>query len=206
MGLNIHTLKMFFDSVELLEINSLYNKSICELGNLYIRKCIHPYLKKNNIPIFKTAKQLFMYLGMQDVSLDWNGKDGALIVDLGKPIKNLGPFDFVINGGTAEHVYDQYECWKNIHNLCRDGGLVVSIGPLAGNWLKHSPWRYSLEFFDCLCFKNNYDLLERKIVNFKNRKGFDCHYISFRKNKGDFILKDTFIKIWNNHQKEKING
>jgi SAM-dependent methyltransferase len=157
------------------------------------------------MPIFKTAKQLFCHLGMSDTSLDWNGKDGALSVDLGKPLKNLGLFDFIINGGTAEHVYDQYECWKNIHNLCKEGGLVVSVGPLADNWLKHSPWRYSLEFFDCLCFKNNYDLLERKVVNFKNQCGLDCHYISFRKNKGAFISKDVFVRIWNNHHKEKIN-
>lgn len=206
MGLNIHTLEMFFEAADLLEIPTFKGLTVCELGNLYIRRCVHPLLKAQRIPLYKTAKELFTHLGMEDTSLDWNGRDGAQAVDLGKPAENLGPFDVIINGGTAEHVYDQYECWRNIHNLCKDGGLVVSMGPLKGNWSKHSPWRYSLLFFDCLCFVNNYDLIERKVVNFKNQKGFDCHYVSFRKNTGQFISRELFIKIWNNHHKEKIDG
>ena len=205
MGLNIHTLEMLFDAMDLMEISSLEGLSICELGNLYIRNSVHPFLKARDIPLYKTAKELFIHLGMKDTSLDWNGKDGALPVDLAKPVKGIGPFDIIMNGGTTEHVHDQYECWKNIHNLCKEGGLVVSIGPLSGNWLAHSPWRYSLGFFDCLSFINNYDLLERKVINFKMKKRFDCHYVSFRKNTGKFISRGLFTEIWNNHHKEKIN-
>lgn len=207
MGLNIHTLNMFFEMLDLLEIQDFNGLAICELGNLYVRNDVHPFLKARGIPLYKTAKELFSHFGFVDTSLDWNGKDGTLAVDLAKPInEDLNrKFDILINGGTAEHVYDQYHCWKNIHDLCKDGALVVSIGPLKGNWLKHSPWRYSLEFFDCLTFKNNYDLLERKVVNFKNQRGFDCHYVSFRKNSGQFISRELFINIWNKHHKEKMN-
>lgn len=204
MGLNIHTMNMLLEAVDLIGISSLKGLSICELGNLYVRDNMRPFLKENGIPLYKTAKKLFTHLGMKDTSIDWNGKDGAIALDLAKPINNIGPFDIILNGGTAEHVYDQYECWKNIHNLCKVGGLVVSIGPLSGNWLKHSPWRYSLEFFDCLSFINNYDLLERKVVTFKNQRGLDFHYISFRKNMGQFISRELFVKIWNNHHKEQI--
>ncbi len=204
MGLNMHTMNMLLEALDLVEISSFEGLSICELGNLYVRDCVHPFLKDRDIPLYKTAKELFTHLGMKDTSLDWNGQDGALPVDLSKPVKNIGTFDIIMNGGTAEHVYDQYECWRNIHNLCKEYGLVVSIGPLSGSWLNHSPWRYSLKFFDCLSFINNYDLLERRMLSFEDRADLDCHCVSFRKGAGRFMSRELFIKIWNNHHKEKM--
>jgi outer membrane protease len=208
MGLNIRTLNMIYEVLDILEIYKFKGLNICELGNLQIRKDVHPFLKANGIPLYKSAKEYFTHIGFNDTSIDWNGKDGALSLDLGKPINNKfnKKFDILINGGTTEHVYNQYECWKNIHNICKENAVIFSVGPLAGNWLKHSPYRYSLEFFEHLSIENNYDLLEKKVVNFKKKKGFDCHYISFKKNGGEFISEELFIKIWNNHNEEIKNG
>src|ERR1041384_5416258 len=59
-------------------------------------------------------KSVFEAMGIRHVSVDWNGKDGALPLDLRQPL-NLGRFDMVTNFGTSEHVEDnQKAVWRNI--------------------------------------------------------------------------------------------
>jgi hypothetical protein len=206
MGLNIHMIKILFEMMDILEIYEFKDLNICELGNLYIAKDLYPFLKSKGIPLYHLAKDLFIHLGFNDTSIDLNGKDGALSINLGMSIKNnlKQKFDIVINGGTTEHVDNQYFCWKNIHDLCKKGALIISVTPLDGNMFNHSFWRYSLGFFNCLAFVNNYDLLERKVIALKKKKGFDCSYLCFRRNDGEFISRELFVKIWNNNNEVKM--
>lgn len=110
----------------------LVGTRMLELGN-----------KKNPDGVYKTY---FQSIGIDHTSIDWNGEDGALKLDLRKPI-NLEPFDMVTNIGTTEHVSDQKAVWENIHNLTKIGGVIASLTPLEGDWWWHGEYYPRREFF-----------------------------------------------------------
>lgn len=81
-----------------------------------------------------TWKSHFENMGIQHTSIDWNGKDGALPLDLNGPIF-LEPADVVTNFGTSEHVTNQEMCFENINRLSKK--WIVHQIPLVGNWKGH---------------------------------------------------------------------
>ena len=120
-------------------VNPLIGDSMLELGNK----------RKGNM----IYKHVFERAGFRHVSVDINGKDGALKVDLRKPL-NLGTFDMVTNFGTSEHVSEnsiegQVVCWQNILEAMHVGSVLVSITPREGapRWLRHGRWYPQEPFF-----------------------------------------------------------
>lgn len=107
-----------------------------------------------------TYKAFFEGLGIRHVSIDWNGKNGALNRDLRKPLwAELGQFDCVTNIGTTEHVTGegaQRAVWENIHRLLRPGGLLVSVTPKPGCWHWHGTHYPTIEFYSEFCRLNGY--------------------------------------------------
>jgi len=103
-----------------------------------------------------TYKAYFESLGIDHTSIDWNGQDGALKLDLRDPI-DFEPFDMVTNMGTTEHVSDQEAVWKNIHNLTKVGGFIASVTPLEGDWKNHGEYYPRFEFFKQFA-KNGYEI------------------------------------------------
>lgn len=120
----------------------LVGKRMLELGN-----------KKNPKGVYK---DYFTSIGIDHTSIDWNGQDGALKMDLRKPI-DLEPFDMVTNIGTTEHVSKQEAVWRNIHNLTRIGGVIASLTPLEGDWWWHGEYYPRMEFFEQFA-GNGYDI------------------------------------------------
>lgn len=108
---------------------------MCELGNQWL--FLNP---DSGIPHHTPSKGHFESLGVTHVSIDLNGDDGAIPLNLGEPLPEdfeVG-FDVVTNFGTAEHVRDSfYQCLKNIHDLCRVGGVMVHDIPHKDNWPGH---------------------------------------------------------------------
>jgi len=118
-------------------LSPLVGNSLLELGN-----------KKNGDIIYK---QYFESLGFRHISIDQNGLDGALRMDLTKPL-NLGTFDMVTNIGTTEHVSEgdwngQVRCWKNIMEAMHVGSVLVSLTPAPGAWQHHGVWYPKERFF-----------------------------------------------------------
>jgi hypothetical protein len=129
-----------------------------ELGNQWM------FMPQNStIPYKSSAKEYFKKRGVMHTSLDINGEDGAISCDLGKPLdKNLlsNQYDVVTNFGTAEHVYDLYYCFYNIHQLCRVGGIMVHVFPYTGNWPKHGLHYATGTTFKDIATICNYGLLK----------------------------------------------
>jgi len=119
----------------------LVGKRMLELGN-----------KKNPDGVYKIY---FESIGIDHTSIDWNGEDGALKLDLRQPI-DMEPFDMVTNIGTTEHVQDQEAVWRNIHNLTKVGGVIASLTPMEGDWWWHGEWYPRSEFFDQFAELNGY--------------------------------------------------
>jgi hypothetical protein len=109
-----------------------------------------------------TYKDVFISLGFRHVSVDTNGLDGALPLDLRKPL-NLGTFDMVSNIGTSEHVSEndwdgQVACWRNIAEAMHVGSVLVAITPRPGSWLRHGTWYPHKEFYTELARLNGMEV------------------------------------------------
>jgi SAM-dependent methyltransferase len=101
--------------------------------------------------------------GIEHVSVDVNGLDGALALDLRQPLTliNGRAFDMVTNIGTSEHVEsDQHYVWKNMWDHLAVGGYLVSVTPLPGDWHWHGMWYPTEEFYDALAYRNDMALIE----------------------------------------------
>ena len=107
-------------------------------------------------------KEFFQSIGFEHTSVDLNGLDGALRLDLSKPL-GLGTFDMVTNLGTSEHVSEknyegQVQCWRNMLEAMSVGSVLISITPQPGTWLDHGTWYPRLGFFTELADLNSMEL------------------------------------------------
>ena len=141
-------------------------KRMLELGN----QCIRDARVAE-----RTGKEYFTRLGAEHISIDLNGRDGALKIDLSAPMDRHGwreYFDIVTNCGTAEHVEPheaQYQCFKNIHDCLKAGGIAIHLLPDIhelrdrGCWKRHCNNYYSREFVEMLAQHNGYRIYSLEI-------------------------------------------
>lgn len=90
------------------------------------------------------------------VSIDMGGPT-ALPIDLNEPCQLGRQFDTVINGGTAEHVFDIANVFRIIHDHCRPGGIMVHFAPFQG-WVDHGFWNLQPTVYFDLAAANDYQL------------------------------------------------
>lgn len=160
--------------------------SMCELGNQHIRH------RRN-----QRAKPYFEARGVRHVSIDINGQDGALPLDLNEELPDLGQFDLVTNYGTSEHIKDQYQVFRNVHNLTRIGGMMVHAVPCYDFWPFHGLYGYRDGFFKHLALANEYGVLFDSLIPRElpadNRRWLTCTVL--RKTKDPFISRTDFEGI-----------
>lgn len=115
------------------------------------------------------AKQYFEDRGCHHYSIDIHGRNGSHPLDLSKPIEDEfwhNNFDIVTNFGTSEHVEDQYQCWRNIHNLGRPGCIYCHVLPEYGRYRPyHCKHFFSSDFFVELCKQNKYTLILNESID-----------------------------------------
>jgi hypothetical protein len=185
-------------------------KTMLELGNQVIN------IKDLNI-CERIGKKYFESKNIEHVSIDWNGLDGSLKIDLTKPFpKNLvDMFDLVTNMGTTEHVLNQYETFKNMHNTGKIGCYYVNSVPLDTVQNKqlynkptkpHGIFEYNTDFFIKLCELCNYKIIT---VNSDIATWVDNHLCNAVYQKGDnsvFINKIEFNILVKKYTKYYPNG
>lgn len=136
--------------------------------------------------LFETtpAKKIYEAQGVSHTSIDLNGRNGALPLDLSFDITETlkKKFDVITNYGTTEHVSDQYEVFRNVHNLCKVGGVMIHGVPLLKNWKSHCQYYYSVGFFEELASKCKYEIRDLQVL--------DRSYYLFPKN----LVIATFVR------------
>ncbi len=179
MGFEFNTLDF---EREFIGKTSMYSGLLwCELGNQRIN---------NKIPL----KKRYLELGVAEhLSLDINGHDGSMQVNLDKPIPDWleGRFDVVSNYGTSDHINNQEQCFRNIHKLCKIGGLMAHVVPLNGNWVNHGRFYYEMVFFTNLAKLNNYEIISSYILGDSKFKQI---YVCFRKKQNDFVFSGIGVE------------
>jgi hypothetical protein len=154
-------------TVRLLEkvIKEYEPTSVLDLGaqNLYNQ----PVLPAPYASTWYEAKRIIY------VSVDLNGENNSIQMDLGKPLSgelatSWVDFEMVVDSGTSEHIgtngaFDWeaiYNCWKTKHDLLKIGGLMVNENPKTQNWPAHSFQYYTEAFYKELAALTDYQILE----------------------------------------------
>jgi hypothetical protein len=120
---------------------------VCELGN-----------QVSGWKLRVSVKQIMQWLGAEHTSIDLNGLDGALKLDLSKPLPNflLGRFDLVTNAGTTEHVVvendkidfsDQWQAFLSIHGLLKPTAAIIHVLPSEKGFHCGCGYVYTHQFF-----------------------------------------------------------
>ena len=104
-------------------------------------------------------KRLAAFLDYRElVAIDFHGTPEARPIDLNHPV-NLGQrFEVVIDGGTAEHVFNVAQFFTTCHELAAPSGLILHHNPFRG-WLEHGFYNFNPTFYWDVAAANRYDML-----------------------------------------------
>jgi len=176
-----------------LEKISYQDLELVELGNNTLSPT-HPGWS----PATPTSKLYYESLGVKHTSIDINGLDGSLPINLDHPIpENLIEQSQVLtNFGTLEHVNNQYMAFKNCHNLVKEKGLFIHAFPRTGHWDNHCRYRYECEFVENLSNLCGYRIIDLHIANTDSYSGrFNMIYAALQKNEKTFISENEFKQL-----------
>jgi len=145
-----------------------------------------------------SAKDFYESRGAVHTSIDINGLLGSVSLDLDKPLpqKYTNRFDIVTNYGTIEHVNNQHQVFKNMHDMCKVGGIMIHIFPLVGTWIPHGRYYYSADFVSRLAIGAGYEVHNFPPIKSNVRHGKRILIaVVYRKTNADFISEEDFFKL-----------
>jgi hypothetical protein len=108
------------------------------------------------------ARNFWQWLGFDYAAIDIDGSPGSVPLDLNfdsVPHEFCGRFALVTNFGTTEHIANQLNAFKAIHDLTALGGIMVHELPAQG-YFNHGFFNYNPKFFWMLARSNGYDWIE----------------------------------------------
>lgn len=105
------------------------------------------------------AGRFWKWLGYRYACIDVDGSPGSLSIDLNYddvPPSERGCYQLVTNIGTTEHLANQLNAFKVIHNLTSVRGFMIHSLPAQG-WPNHGLINYNPKFFWMLARSNFYE-------------------------------------------------
>jgi SAM-dependent methyltransferase len=169
MGINAELVRLVAD---LRTRYAFTGNSVIEMGAQDV--CVAPEVVSNILAAYhiqvpqlqKTtnASELYLHLGFNHYrSIDASGSRNALVFDLNKDFQEhyqfVETFDLVTNLGTAEHCFNQFSVFKNLHDLCKPRGVMIHALPAQGN-VNHGFYNYHPRFVADLAAANSYEILD----------------------------------------------
>lgn len=115
-----------------------------------------------------TSKDFFELLGFEDCQdIDFDAAEGCSIIhDLNQPlpVEHENCFDFVMENGTIEHIFDIKIAVGNIAKAVKVGGLVCHVSPLDA--FNHGFYNLSINFFNDFYRANGYGDMEFYLMRY----------------------------------------
>jgi hypothetical protein len=108
------------------------------------------------------AGDLLIRAGFNYEAIDLIPRPHTLRLDLNTdslPFWRRGRYAFVVNAGTSEHILNQYNVFKVIHEATALGGLMYHGVPMAGEF-GHGIVSYNPKFFRELARANSYEIVD----------------------------------------------
>lgn len=172
-------------------------KTVVELGNQTFRA---------GVPGIKTTEEFYRSRGYTTYKcIDVNSKYGALMMDINKDLRKVYQFDetfeLVTNNGTGEHLFNQYMVFKNIHQLCVVGGLMLHVMPFV-NWMNHGFYNFHPILYVDLALANGYDLKGLLLANRWGKATNIKDPVYWREPKQSPAIRDAVRHIQNNDRNE----
>src|SRR5580693_7149715 len=127
------------------------------------------------------AREFWTWLGFSYASIDIDGSPGSLPLDLNYdevPTEFIGKYDVVTNFGTTEHVANQLQSFKIVHDLATPGGLMLHVLPTSGG-LNHGLVSYSPKFFWMLGRSNGYKIAFMTMGQSERNSGLPQNLLDF---------------------------
>jgi hypothetical protein len=106
-------------------------------------------------------------LGFTYNAVEYGGHRGVTSLDLNRdsvPFSLRSSYDLVVNAGTTEHVVNQDNAFRVIHDLTKVGGVMMHEVP-AGGMLTHGVVSYNPQFFWLLCRDNAYEVIDLTVAH-----------------------------------------
>ena len=106
------------------------------------------------------SRHLHEHLGFRYECIDIDEKFGSLALDLNfdnVPENWKGRFGLTTNHGTTEHLLNQQNAFKVVHDLTRVGGLMLHAVPFTH--VGHGFFNYQPALFEGLARYNSYEML-----------------------------------------------
>lgn len=75
------------------------------------------------------------------------------------PAQHREYHDVILNSGTTEHIFNQWNCFEVMHDAAKVGGVIYCQLPASG-YLDHGYFCYTPLFFRDLAAANGYELLD----------------------------------------------
>jgi hypothetical protein len=107
------------------------------------------------------AREFWRWLGFEYAAIDIDGSPGNIALDLNFdsiPAEAGNRYGLVTNFGTTEHVANQLNAFKVIHDLTAPNGLMYHRLPAQGMF-NHGLINYNYKFFWMLARSNNYKFI-----------------------------------------------
>ena len=173
-----------FNCLEPLKMCELGAQNIYEHGNLY----------------GSVAKHYFQSFGVDHTSYDISVHQECEFLDLREPIDTslIGVYDVITDFGTTEHIdSNYYQANKNIHDMCKVGGLIIKENPCTGHWIGHGYNYVDEQFYKDLSEANGYEILDLCIESaMGNTIDGNNVCVVFRKTTDQkFMTKTNFSKL-----------
>jgi hypothetical protein len=114
------------------------------------------------------SRHFWRSIGFDYSTVDFDGHRDSTPLDLNRdrvPRRMRSTFDLVVNTGTTEHVANQDNAFRVMHDFCRPGGIMYHQVP-AGGMMTHGLITYTPKFFWHLCRENDYEPLILRITSF----------------------------------------
>ena len=107
------------------------------------------------------ARDLYEHLGMTYACIDVDARFGSLTLDMNfdeVPQPHRNRYDLTTNHGTSEHILNQYNVFKMMHDLTSPGGLILHAVPFTVH-LEHGFFNYDVDFYTAIASANAYQTL-----------------------------------------------
>jgi hypothetical protein len=150
---------------ELAELYDLFNRKPAELGPLQETTTVDGIERQAEAA--PASQPFWESLGFSYEAVEYGGHRGVTSLDLNRdsvPSALHGAFDLVVNAGTTEHVVNQDNAFRVIHDLAKVRGMMLHELP-GGGMLTHGVVSYNPQFFWLLCRDNNYHVFDLTVAH-----------------------------------------
>lgn len=107
-----------------------------------------------------SALGFYKALGFTEyTAIDVNSERNSIPMDLNMNLQEkynfYNQYSLVTNNGTGEHIFDQAEVFRNMHNLTKVGGIMINLLPMT-TWINHGFYNFNPVLFRDIAYANNY--------------------------------------------------